>query len=293
MDDISVRNPISYLVFDIESVPDPALVSLVRTHGKQDPEVALQEYRDELIAKNGVDFVPYTYQVPISLALAKLREDLTLDDLIVLKVEELGPDGICRRFWQGWDYYNHPMLVSFNGRRFDMPLLEHTAFRYGLSLRSWMTDYSGGKANRNRFNNTHLDLYDFMTNYGACTFCGGLDLAAKALHKSGKIDVKGEMVQEMFDQNRLSEIHSYCRCDVLDTYFVFLRYQLMRGVISTEEEQNLIEKTRAFLEARADTEPVYREYLDAWRDNDEFLRKNNIFAAFEKNAAAQSRKNQK
>ena len=116
---------ISYFVFDIESVPDPALVSLVRTGGKQAPIDALKEYQAELMEKKGTDFVPYAFHVPVSLALAKIRSDFSLKDLIVLKIEDGGPKNICERFWNGWKYYDRPQLVTFNGRGFSIATCSH------------------------------------------------------------------------------------------------------------------------------------------------------------------------
>ena len=52
---------------------------------------------------------------------------------------------------------------------------------------------------------------------------GGLNLVANLLGKPGKMDVQGDMVQDMYNAGRLADINDYCRCDVLDTYFVFLR----------------------------------------------------------------------
>lgn len=276
-------NGVGYLIFDIESVADPALVSLVRTHGEQDPEAALQEYRDELMAEKGSDFIPYTFQVPVSLALAKVGFDFSLQDLIVLKVENGGPGAICENFWKGWKLYDHPQLVTFNGRKFDVPLLEHTAFRYGISIPDWYMGYGGlNKQPRNRYGSNHLDLFDALTNYGSSNFVAGLNLAAKLLHKPGKMDVKGDMVQDMFKERRLDEIHRYCRCDVLDTYFVFLRYQRITGRLDAPHEQELIEKARDFLIERKDSEPVYGEYLDAWDKTSAFLERNDFFAEYEK-----------
>ncbi|HYA34351.1 MAG TPA: hypothetical protein VEF03_01975, partial [Candidatus Binataceae bacterium] len=36
-------------------------------------------------------------------------------------------------------------------------------------------------------------------------------------------------VQEYFEAGRLDEIHRYCRSDVVQTYFLFIRVELMRG----------------------------------------------------------------
>lgn len=269
---------VSFLVFDIESVADSALVSLVRDAGAKTPQDSLAEYRKELMEKKGTDFVPYAYHVPISLALAKVRPDYSLLDLTVLKVEDGGPRKLCERFWNGWRYYKRPQFVTFNGRGFDIPLMELTAFRYGVPLADWFDDQKPSYLqNRNRYSGAHLDLYDFLTNFGATSIVGGLNLVAKLLRKPGKIETKGSMVQDLTNAGELDEIHAYCRCDVLDTYFVFLRASVIRGKITAKDESELIERTRKFLEERQNEIPVYREYLEAWETNVGFFKKNECF----------------
>jgi len=223
--------------------------------------------------QRGSDFVPYVYHTPVSLALAKVGADFSLQELSVLKIEDGGAKKLCERFWGGWRYYNFPQFVTFNGRGFDLPLMELTAFRYGIPIPEWFADdVPSYKQPRNRYAGSHLDLYDFLTNYSATPFVGGLDLASKLLHKPGKINSKGDMVQDMFDSGALADVHRYCRCDVLDTYFVFLRVSVLRGKITNERELELVEQTRQFLLDRVEQEPVYRTYLDAWQNVEDFFR---------------------
>ena len=74
-----------YLVFDIESVADGALVSRLRYPADTlSPAEAIARYRCELHADNGKDFIPYTFQLPISLVIAKVGGDLELQDLVAL-----------------------------------------------------------------------------------------------------------------------------------------------------------------------------------------------------------------
>lgn len=260
------RNEVSYLVFDIESVADADLVAAIRhPEGEIASEDALRQYRDELMEKKGSDFIPYTFQVPVSLALAKVSADFTLLDLKVLGGS---PENICKKFWSGWLHYQKPTLVTFNGRGFDIPLMELTAFRYGMPIPEWFA--WGARAYdqpRNRYNlNNHIDLCDFLTNSGAVSFTGGLNIASKIIKKPGKIDTHGDMVQDMIDAGRIEEVHQYCRCDVLDTYFVFLRSMLICGRISVEDERALIGKTKIWLQNNAAMEPVYQRYLDVWEE---------------------------
>ena len=80
------------------------------------------------------------------------------------------------------------------------------------------------------------------------------------------MDVQGDMVQDMFDAGRLAEINDYCRCDVLDTYFVFLRTRVLLGQLALEAEQELIAQTKQWLESKADGSPAFRPYLEHWGD---------------------------
>ena len=258
----------AYFVFDIESVADPALVSKVHFGGKVPPEESVRKYRDELLAQSNSDFIPYTFQIPISVVIAKVAKNFSLLDLIVIDEPAFQPHKICSDFWKGWLAYNRPTLVSFNGRGFDIPMLELAAFRYGISIPQWFaTDTKMFDQPRYRYNTAyHVDLCDLLTNSGATRFNGGLNLAASLVGKPGKMDMQGFMVQDMYEAGRLSEINDYCRCDVLDTYFVFLRTMVLVGNLPLVQEQILVKNTRDWIEQQAEAIPIYRQYLDNWGD---------------------------
>jgi predicted PolB exonuclease-like 3'-5' exonuclease len=261
--------PIRYLVFDTESVADAGLVAKLRYAGKNlSSAEAVRRYRDELLEKYESDFIPYSFQVPIAVAVGKATADFRLEDVVILDEPLFRPHVITENFWRGWEKYRRPTLVSFNGRGFDLPLLELAAFRYGVSAPGWFQ--AGGKTfeqPRSRYNTTaHIDLCELLTNFGSTRFHGGLNLAANILGKPGKMDVQGDMVQDMYDAGRLAEINDYCRCDVLDTYFVFLRTRVLIGLLSLETEQKLIAETKAWLESKAESVPAFRLYLEHWGD---------------------------
>ncbi len=203
------KSSVRYLVFDLESVADAALVAKLRYPGEQiEPATAVRRYRDELLAKYETDFIPYTFQVPVSVVVAKVAADFSLVDLVALDEPEFRPHVITEHFWRGWEAYRRPTLVSFNGRTFDVPLLELAAFRFGLSLPGWFSGTKAYEQPRNRYNSeAHLDLHDVLTNHGASRFNGGLNLAANLLGKPGKMDVQGYMVQDLWNEGRLAEIN--------------------------------------------------------------------------------------
>ena len=259
---------VRYLVFDIETVADAPLVAKLRYAGESlEPDEAVRRYRDELMEKYESDFIPYTFQVPVSVAVGKVTDDFRLLDVAVLDEPAFRPHVITENFWRGWEKYRRPTLVSFNGRGFDIPLLELAAFRYGLSVPGW---FAGGKSfdqPRNRYNvQAHLDLCELLTNFGSTRFNGGLNLAANILGKPGKMDIQGDMVQDMYAAGKLAEINDYCRCDVLDTYFVFLRTRVLAGLLPLETEQQIIAETKSWLEGKAADVAAYRQYLEHWGD---------------------------
>lgn len=258
---------VSYLVFDVESVADGPLISQVRypdlgLSGKE----AIATYQDELLENKGTTFIPHTYQIPTAVVIAKVAADFRLLDIVSLDEPEFRPHVITEHFWRGWEMYQRPVWVTFNGRSFDLPLMELAAFRYGISVPEWFKN-EGYRSPRNRFNvDAHLDLQDVLTNFGAARCNGGLNLIAQMLGKPGKIGLSGERVQQEFDEGNKVAISDYCRCDVLDTYFVFLRTQVLRGSISIEEEKEIIKQSKDWIAQRSDESAAYRDYLESWRD---------------------------
>ncbi|MBA61547.1 MAG: 3'-5' exonuclease [Planctomycetaceae bacterium] len=259
---------IGYLVFDIETVPDGELISRIRYPNEAlDSQQAVERYQQELLEKNGSDFIPYTYHLPVSVVIAKVTTDFKLEDLVALDEQDGRPHFITQYFWKGWDKYE-ATLVTFNGRGFDVPVMELAAFRYGISLARWFSLKSRSfNQPRNRYNlESHFDVQDVLTNYGASRMYGGLNLMANLIGKPGKMDVAGDMVHQLYNEGNLQRINDYCRCDVLDTYFVFLRTQVLTGELTLQNEQEIVRDTRRWLESRSEEFPIYKQYLENWGD---------------------------
>jgi predicted PolB exonuclease-like 3'-5' exonuclease len=255
---------VRYLVFDIESVADGNLISKVRYPEKNfSPDEALREYTSELVEKRGSEFIPYTYHIPVSITVGKVDDHFNLLDIVTLDAPEYRPHLMTKHFWDGWKAYKQPSLISFNGRSFDLPLLELAAYRYGISIPEWFNIYGKSwEQPRARYNQVaHLDLQDILTNFGATRLSGGLNLCANIIGAPGKMGVAGHMVQQLYVDGKLEEINDYCRCDVIDTYLVFLRTAVVMGQITLEEQMEKVSNTQSWLEANSEQHPVYGEYL--------------------------------
>ncbi len=260
---------VKYLLFDIESVADGAAIAKTKYAGLNlQPNEAVFRFRQELLAETGKDFIPHTYHIPVAVVIAKLRADLSIVDIVSLDQPLHRPPFIAKQFWSGWEFYKQPTFVTFNGRSFDLPVMELAAYRYGIAVPAWFNMIERTyQQSRNRYNlQSHIDLHEILTNYGSTWFRGGLNLAANLVAKPGKMNVQGDMVQDFYESGRVAEISDYCRCDVLDTYFVFLRLSVLMGSISLDKERSLVEEARKMLESKQLDHPSYRAYLQAWQD---------------------------
>jgi len=266
---VTVTHEVRYLLFDVESVADGELIAktLYPSAGLS-PADAIGRFRQELLTTQGRDFIPYTFHFPVAVVIAKVSTDFSLLEVVSLDQPEHRPHVITKHFWTGWEAYEQPTWVTFNGRTFDIPLMEHAAFRYGIPVPKWfnLADRSY-EQKRNRYNfNSHIDLQEMLTNYGSTRYRGGLNLAASMLGKPGKMEVQGDMVYDMYCDGKVAEINEYCRCDVLDTYFVFLRTMLLMGRLTLEQEQKCVLSAKGMLESQASEHPAYESYLAEWGD---------------------------
>lgn len=260
---------VKYLVFDIESVPDTKLISRVKYPGETiDEKEAVHRYQMELLESSGglSEFIPVTFQYPVAICVAKVRADFSLLDIVCLDDPEFRPDEMTRLFWLGVEeVYDAASLVTYNGRGFDIPLMELMAYRYGYTAKRHFRDKFAG---RFRFGVKHIDLQDWLSNYNAIRMHGGLNMLAKIIGKPGKMKTTGNEVYSMFLEGRMRDINNYCIHDVLDTYFVFLRTRVLLGEITIIYEQDIVKKTKNFLEQNQERIPALKEYLDNWGDWD-------------------------
>ena len=255
----------AYLVLDTESVPDGKLLSMVKYPGEPLTEdEAIRRAQDEArkSSASGSDFLPVSFQIPIAICVLRVGADYRLQSIQCLDAPEFRTPEIVRKFWQGVGLYPRAQLVSFNGRGFDLPLLELAAFRYGCAAKNYFAE-----TGRKRFGGSHLDLLELLTNYGAIRLAGGLNMLSKILGKPGKMEVSGDQVYDMYLAGKKQMINDYCMFDTLDTYFIFLRTRVLAGMLTLEQEQSLVrEEAKAWIAARIEKLPALQQYLNNWGD---------------------------
>jgi predicted PolB exonuclease-like 3'-5' exonuclease len=76
----------------------------------------------------------------------------------------------------------------------------------------------------------------------------------------------GSQVWPAYLDGKILDIRRYCETDVVNTYLMYCRFQLLRGGFSLEEYQAEIEFVKAYLEREA-KEPngeQWQEYLQGF-----------------------------
>lgn len=250
--------PFKYLVYDIESAINKPLLSkvLYPDCGLSD-EDAYKKHVEEL-AKENRDFVNPAFHKPISIAAVAVKDDFSITRIGLLGGDQRTTRSVVEGFWDVYNK-NKPTLVDFNGKGYDLRLLEFWAFQLGIQISKHHFQQYGA---RYRFSSEHIDLHEFLTNHGAVRFRGGLNLFAKLLGKPGKMDTKGNMVQPLFEEGKLFEIDDYCLADAMDTYFVFLRTRVMIGELNLDREKELVEAAKQKMEEKKNEEGYFKAYLE-------------------------------
>jgi 3'-5' exonuclease len=137
-----------------------------------------------------------------------------------------------------------PVLVTYNGRSFDLPVIVMRSLCHAIAL-PW---YYRDRDVRYRYSaEGHLDLCDWLAEHGAAR-AGKLDAIARLIGLPGKLGVDGSQVEGLFRAGQLASIQSYCLADVAQTALLFLRFRLLQGQIAPETYR---ERSSALLDALA------------------------------------------
>lgn len=165
----------------------------------------------------------------------------------------------------------NPRLVSFNGRGFDLPMIMARAMCYDLSAAAYFetNDRDNNKSKwenyRSRYDGRfHLDLLDHISDFGAVRGLK-LDHICASVGLPGKYDVHGDQVLQLYYGGEQAKIDEYCRSDVLNTYWLFLKYELLRGKITKDDYLNYIAVMGEFLKkecAGMSYTPVFCDFIE-------------------------------
>lgn len=256
----------SFLVHDLETITDPSLPlpspktcqEILTFEPPSDPPCAWEGKACgvNLVDRSGLlcpscnvppqPFLPPSYHQIVCIGYARITADFEIEEISILNAYPLPSaeseklpalleaDALGTLF----DYLEtvNPTLVGWNSRKFDAPVLAARAFLHGIPF-PWYYKKPRQADPRYRYDeNGHYDLKTYLCDYGAAS-AASLDVFAKSMGLPGKVGTDGSMVAEMVREGRISEVESYCACDVAQTTGVLFRTELLRGRITLEEYQ--------------------------------------------------------
>ncbi len=251
------------LVFDIETVPDTdfgrRLHGLTGLTDEQVAQIMFTKRRQE----TGNEFLSHEQHRVVAISVVMRSRDS-------LKVWSLGDENssekdLLERFFDGLDKFT-PDLVSWNGSGFDLPVLHYRSLLHGVTAARYWETGDGDSSFRysnylSRFHWRHMDLMDILSGFQG-RGRASLDVVATLLGFPGKVGMDGSQVWGVYLKGGLARIRNYCETDVLNTYLVYLRFELLRGNLNAAEHAGEVARVRKLLE---DSPAEHlKEFAAAW-----------------------------
>lgn len=253
------------LVFDIETVPDVAAGRRLYRLDLSDEDVArvmTQRRREE----SGQEFLRHYLHKVVAISVLLRRNDecrvWSLGDPQSSEAEILG------RFFEGIERFS-PTLVSWNGGGFDLPVLQYRALLHKIPCARYWETGDGDPAFRwnnylSRYHARHTDVMDVLAGYQSRAVAPLDDIAA-FLGFPGKQGHDGAEVWGRYLRGEIDGIRAYCETDVLNTYLVFLRLELMRGHLSPEAHEAEEARLKAVLAGAGRAHLA--DFVSAWESS--------------------------
>lgn len=258
-----MTNNCPILVFDIETIPDietgKRLYPNLSDLSDQDALTALTAIRQ---AEAGHDFMRLPLHKVACLSFLWVKEDKF--NLCSLSLQKMSEKEILSTFLRAFD--QRPLLISWNGAGFDLPVLLYRMAHHKINASPLVNAGFNKQDYLNRYSEKHLDLMDKF-NFGAWGSKQKLDTIASLCGFAGKQDLDGSQVVPMVLAQEWQKLATYCESDVLNTWLIYLRWQLLYGRLSESDHQAQLDATYQFISQQkgADGQVRHQGFLDAWQ----------------------------
>lgn len=245
------------LVFDIETVPDletgRRLYAELQGLSDDDALMALMAIRE---AEAGNAFMKLPLHKIACLSFLWVDLETGKFSLKSLALNDYSEKEILTTFFRAFDKTPMPILVSWNGTGFDIPVLLYRALHHKLSAPKLFND-NGKNSYTSRYGNMNMDIMDKLSlhNYA---YKQSLNVVSALCGIAGKGDVDGSQVVPMVKNQEWEKLTTYCESDVLNTWLIYLRHQLLLGKLNLTMHDELIHATQHYLSTVLDNNGTIR-----------------------------------
>lgn len=256
------------LVFDIETVPDISGGKAIHDLQGLDDESTAKALFHLRKQQTGSDFLPLHLQkiVAISVVYRGMGEDMGHEVSVRSLGDENSTEAELLALFFNEIEQRTPTIVSWNGTGFDLPVIHYRMLKNKISAPGYWEKGDTNSAFRkdnylSRYHERHTDLKDVLSSYNQKAAASLQDISL-LLGFPGKMGMDGSQVWDEYQNSNLTKIRNYCDTDVLNTYLIYLRYQLMRGELDNEELDT--EFTLLRDELKNSGKQHLEEYAKAW-----------------------------
>ena len=254
------------LVFDVETIPDiDSGKKIFNLEGLSDKNAAELMFSHRYQKSNGrTEFLQHYLHKIVTISVVLKTDDK-------LSVWSLGDRNsteteLLERFFEGIERYT-PVIVSWNGSGFDLPVIHYRSLIHGVVAQRYWENGDDDQSFRwnnylSRFHSRHTDLMDVLSGY-ITTARAPLNEIATILGFPGKMGMSGEKVWDCYLDGDIESIRNYCETDVLNTYLIYLKYQLMRGRLTNDLYITECQKVCDMLEN--ENKIHLKEFLKVWQ----------------------------
>ena len=230
------------LVFNIETIPDIDSGQRVFDLQGLDQKSTSKALHHLHKQQTGKSTLPLYLQkiVAISIIYRGMGDDMDRE----VSVESLGSKSSSEaellRLWVEKIEERSPVLVSWNGSSYDLPVVHYRLLKNQISAPKYWENSDNNYLSR--YHEKHTDLMDVLASYRASAQAP-LDGVAKLLGFPGNVTLDSAEMWDYYQARNLSGIRQHGEVDALNIYLVYLRYQFMRGEIdqsSLDDEYTLL-----------------------------------------------------
>ncbi len=254
------------LVFNIATVPDVAAGR--RLYGNRadmanlsDEDVVrvMHHHNQQELGEPSEHLRPHLQKVIAIAAVLRSGERLRIDSLGTPQSTETE---IIQQFFKSIQHYT-PTLVSWDGGRRDLPVLQYRALLHGIYAQRYWDIHKEFRFNNytHRYHDRHTDLMDVLAGYQPAAFVS-LNELATLLGFPSQPQINPNQVWELYLQGHLQEIRAYGELKALNTYLVWLRFELMRGYLNQTDYNQECQRVREVI--TAEDKPHFDPFLEAW-----------------------------
>ena len=221
------------VILDIETIPD---LDFGRQHmnldGLEDEDI-IRAMTFRFLQQSGSEFPPLNMHKIITISLLRVSNETV--SMNTFSIDDQSEKEILRLFHQ--EIGGASRLISWNGLVFDIPVIKIRSMLHELVAAEPLLSIK-----------KHLDLKHQLS-MGQTNKIQGLGVFSKQLGSPGKLLDSGKKVWDLFENKSFSQITQYCESDVINTYLVYLNYQVLTQAIDFNEKKKQLQALNEYIQS--------------------------------------------